>query len=330
MGKKSFLIALFLFPVVLLAQKDLFPKPFISLGLYFDPHRAMTDSTGTYSNKILFSRFNVPVYRYSNLATLEDPSKFKYFQISLTGRMSWSKPEISAVKKIHHLYSFSSGVNSFYYWNQKNMMMAQGHLSCFDDNYTISSPDWRLTGYGIYYRKVSDKLGFHGGMAYSYIFGKAYVLPVLGMNTVFTKNLRLNISLPLSAFLVYRPDRSTTISFYIRPSGLNYRFSTDGIPNTKVNDPLLRLKLTEYQAGVSFFHNPDSRVAFEVKTGFNSRRKLSLSGDVYTFKTGLKSSVFINLAVICKFSGKKKNENIHKENNLLDELLQDISPEEIE
>lgn len=323
-----------LFLIIVLQSSGLFAQDFgnsfhksrIMLGVYAEPEKRFVDSIGNYSYKQAFMKANVPflVKTYNSDQLL----KFKFLRLSWDAAASLGYPEISFISKQHNQYYFMTGLSGFYYNGAKSIWLGSLHTSISEDDFSISEPTLRLSGFMSYIHNAGKLFDYHIGIAYTYLFGNALVLPVLGFHSHFNDKWKLTVSLPFRTSLMFRPNKSTDLEFFMAPAGNQFSFSSQGFIDT-TPDFVLRLRKQQYQTGIDWKFNKKSAVSFDIRAGLLLGRKLKFIDDQNILsETGIKNSGFILAGITFKF-GKHSKINDEKQ-EISDDLLENIDPSDLE
>jgi len=303
-----------------------FHKSMIMVGVYAEQEKIFADSVGQYSYKQVFMRTNVPflVKTYKTDQLL----KFKLLQLSWDAAASLGFPDISFISKQHSQYYLMTGLSGFYYNGAKSIWLGSLHTSISEDNYSISDPSLRFNGYICYIHNSGKLFDYNIGIAYTYLFGNTLVLPVLGFHSHFNDKWKLTVNLPFKTSLLYKPNKSTDLEFFIAPAGNQSSFSSKGFIDT-TPDLVLRLQKQQYQTGLDWKFNKKSAVSFDLRAGILLGRKLIFIDDQNTLsETGIKNSGFILAGITFKFGKPAQNKNERLE--ILDDLLEYFDASDLE
>jgi len=328
--RRTALLFIIVFQSARLFAQDIdqaFQKSKIAIGYYSEPKKNFSDSAGKYSFKQIFIRGSVPFFSksYKN----DELLKSKYIRLAWDAGAAFGFPDISFVNTPHQLNYFMTGLSGFYFNGAKSIWMGSLHTSVSEDNFSLSDPLFRFTGDAIYVHKSSKVFDYHIGIAYTYLFGNAYVLPVLGFRYHFNEKWKVLVTLPFRSSLTYRPNKSNDWEFFIAPAGSQSGFATNGLIDTAKNF-VLRMRKQQYQTGVGWKFNKKPAVSFDLKAGLLLGRKLTFIDDQNNIlsKTGIRNSGFISAAITYKFG--KHSGNKSEKSQISDDLPDNFDPNDLE
>jgi len=264
------------------------------------------DTTGNYSDKSVQFGFSVPVYQ--NIKIKENDEELSLTIISLNSRNVIRKPEIGFINYNRIIFAPSFGVSVLTSSSKKNFWLVSLNTSLSEDQESIKTPTMRFEGSGLFIRRVNPEFSYHAGVIYSYIFGREFIFPLLGLRKEITKQFIFSCTLPLSvAFRYYPENRGSFFSVYMQPYGGSALIANRDLL-FGLNEKL-KLQNRQIFLGAGARIKLPKDLYLSIDAGFLSNRKLTFSKSNSTlrnadnvYQTKIANTQFIQIGVIYKFS----------------------------
>ena len=254
------------------AQKIRLARPSIALNSYYFPSSNLIDSTGSYSNENAQLNIYLPVL--SHFSQKDSSNSSSYLQVSATHSVYFSHPQISSLIQSQNLLGAALGLSSFWVKNKKNIFLISFNSLSRNDETTITNPSFRYSGSAFYKRYFTPGFSCHFGMVYSYVIGRAVLLPAFGLSINTGKRSRLNINFPNKIYFVQKLGKSFFLNAYLKPYGsYNYISNESGY----LSPSTYYLRQRENHAGLAGTWKFNSRFLINGDLGFAFNRSFRIA-----------------------------------------------------
>jgi hypothetical protein len=150
-----------------------------------------------------------------------------------------------------------------------------------EDQTTISDLSLRYTGILLGTHAFSDSFALDYGASYSYTFGNAHLLPVLGFRWDITPSLTLAAVIPHSAQLLYIASPTLILGLTAGPDGDRVRFENAG--EFARQPAVLELGYSSLRLGGLASFQISHGFSFRAQAGVNTNRHLNFANGNRTF-----------------------------------------------
>ncbi len=266
----------------------------------------MIDTTANYSDRSVQFGFSIPVYQ--NIKLKDRDQELSLMIISLNSRNVISRPKIDFINYDKTIFAPSIGVSMLTSSSNKNYWLLSLNTSLSEDGVSIKAPSLRFEGSGLFIRRVNPEFSYHAGLAYSYVFGREFIFPVIGLRKQFAKQFIFTCSLPVSvSFKYYLENKGTFFSVYMQPHGGSALIGNGtrmfGIDNK------LWIQNRQICLGAATRLNLYKELFLNIDVGFLGFRKLTFSksgsnirSTDKVYQTKIANTEFIQIGIIYKFS----------------------------
>jgi hypothetical protein len=286
--------------------------------------------TGQYGFQTYTVQGLIPIYKKYKDKGQALPA---FTSISLQGSVGFQQMTLTWLNNKQNIYRGSLGLIGFHYNGFKSLYMGSIQAFMANDNYTIAHPFIRPSAYFVYNRMTRKNYSYKVGLAYTYNFGRALFLPVLGIRFKTSSHATLAINFPSGISYAYKTTKAKH-SFYLRQRG-NVATLTNQFGEFNTRADQVRLRSSERQLGWGMRRTLNSHFILTTDIGFGVRRKLLVSDQAdhsspINFKVAdVANNLYIQAGFLYRF--KKKTEKRADDSiPLSDTELQDIDVSDLE
>jgi hypothetical protein len=276
-----------------------------NLNTAFSFSENAVDTTGNYSDRSVQFGFSIPVFQ--NIKIKEKDQELSLTIISLNSRNTIRMPRIDFINYDKTIFSPSFGMSVLTSTSNKNYWLFSVNTSLSEDQVSIKSPTLRLEGSGLFIHRINPEFSYHAGLAYSYVFGREFIFPVIGLRKQFAKQFIFTCSLPVSVALKYYPeDKGTFFSVYMKPLGSS-ALTANGSQMFGLNEKLW-MQNRQILSGAGARIKIHKELFLNIDGGFLSFRKLTFSksnsnlrNTDKVYQTKIANTEFIQIGFTYKF-----------------------------
>ncbi len=212
----------------------------------------------------------------------------------------------------HTLINAAIGLNWTQIYHTKNIFSFRANALAAEDNKTIPFLQPRWNGNLFYSRLTSHHYSYTLGIAYTYLYGRGIILPVIGASIKTGEKSRVTVLLPFNIQYLHKLNSKISYKIFIKTQGSVNRFENED--SIHAFNPVLLLKQREGQLGFTFLHHPTSAFAYNISTGITFHRTMALSNNDSDFKTAVYNlavspGVFVHAGIVWTIPQKAKNKS---------------------
>jgi len=287
-----------------------------SVGISFQtlPNRDFKDTTGKFGYNNLGINLTVPLFGNKNkimdgLAT-GDISSLHFYRTSLHANFESLPNTIGFITNVSPFYTGSAGLGLLY-GSKKNIFIANANIGMAADEQVIKNNDirYRFSGAFIVNNRHSATTTYIYGIAFSYTYGRALPLPVLGIRKKFSADSKWSISgiLPLSVKVTDKMNKNSSLSFYLKPNGNKFQIANQG--NFATTSSFASMQLRQFQLGVGYNYKMGEHFNLSADAGllFGGKLKFTEYNDrkVVLSEAAIKPGPSIKIGLRYRFSKKR-------------------------
>lgn len=258
------------------AQDRKFLSPQLKFSVEYDAPSKLKESSAKYSISKGNIGFVYPLL--SRRFALTNSLDYKSMVVLTNINAGYALPDFTFLDSTHQFVNGSAGLSVIYNSGNKNTWLAGFNAGLAEDLETLSSYSLRFTGHALFKHKVSGSFSYHVGLVYSFVYGRALPLPILGGVFRTSDKTKLKITLPLSITYMIKTSEFNMISVFTKPDGDVYQFPTQ---NDTVfaghNNEFVKFRARNFKAGVSYQTAKTERWQFTYEGGFLFKRNLSFT-----------------------------------------------------
>jgi hypothetical protein len=278
------------------------PHPLLSPWIKLCAEDKVASQVDTLEDKFGFYRgeasFSIPLYRGKDWLTATGNTPL--LGVTLQGAASYLQPAGNFLPDSLQLLRLRLGGNFIYSKGLRNLFMFNMQGVNAGEASSISLKGTYINGSAFWRHRNNDQFSYTLGLAYSSVFGKNHLLPLLGVSWRPLKEDLITIMLPAYIQYTHFFSRRFAAGVSLRPFGGMY---TIGYP---VNDSTVvenvKFRHHEFQLAVKLKLKLSYQLSVEPDLGFSSRTQLMLNDA--KFKTS--PSVLARVMIRYKF-GKRAN-----------------------
>jgi hypothetical protein len=197
-------------------------RPRLELGGDSFSDRAFEDGAGDYGSRSTRLDLSFPLS-----ATHVRPQR-SIMAYQLLGRVHGSSesPDITFLADDHRLVTAGVSVAALFVGSDENLYVGSVGATVAEDDETISdSPKARPYAFGLGTRHLGSKVTLGYGGAYSYQYGRGYLLPIIGVIWKMSPRWTLTALPPFVVSAGFKANEHLTVRIRTAPAGNRYRFS---------------------------------------------------------------------------------------------------------
>ncbi len=179
------------------------------------------------------------------------------------------------------------GLRNLYFVSVQPLLM--------EDIESIKPTRIRYSGNALWRHRSHDQFNYTLGFSYSYVYGRARFLPVLGFGYHFTREDVVNVTLPFNIYYTHQFSKQLSLSLFIKPNGGSYYTEQQLNDSVKITDVLFGQ--TNFQLGTSLIYKSYSNLILIPEIGFAGKTHLSFDD----YKTTTQPSVYVKLGIRYRF-----------------------------
>ena len=328
--RKEILTVVFFITTVQLAlsqfRNDKLITPVLKLSYQWQPEGDFETADDTWKYSALILDYRMPLI--ARMSKTGRAGSFGYKALMLNTGLRYSFPVIGSLDEQHKLIDAKLGIGFFLYGGGRNVLMGGGNANFFEDNYTIKDNiELRYNGFLNWHFKVFDFFGTNIGVTYTYKFGRALVLPLLGANFNFNKfNLRVALPLVLQASLVTSPKAKLVL--FMMPDGSVNNFYNNGY-DFPDKPEVVQMRQRKYLVGLGLdvFAMPHVRLIPELGLMLGQQIAFSdspITSDDNFYDENIGSSIYLKITAAVVFGKPAGWGKGHATNFLLDKDIEDV------
>lgn len=306
MKLKIFLLAsgvLFLFLKTTAQRTDLTGGT-LAIGFTETPERPLKDTSGGFKSRSMNVHLSLPLFGNRDKVSTQ-PSKDShahFFQVSAHGSFTTGSKDIEFLDGQRNFYGGSAGIGGLFYNGRSNIIQADANMGISADGQTLQNHDAipRFSGSFIVHHTSSPTLSFQYGAAFTYLYGRPMLLPVLGIRKKFSgSSWSVSAILPLNLQVTDRLNKEMGLSFFARPSGDRFQLLNQGYFGSTTSS--IYMGLRQFEAGSSFYYRLSREFSFDAEAGLLSggTMKFTNTSDTRTtlYATGIKSGAQFRISL---------------------------------
>jgi Domain of unknown function (DUF6268) len=122
----------------------------------------------------------------------------KFTQVSIIPSLQWAQADFGKENFTRNFINLNLSLLGIFHTSNKNTFIGTLSALANEDEYTLPDANLRYTSAFLFARKVNKKFTYRLGVAFSYVFGDARIIPLLGAKWQITPKSILNFTLPLN------------------------------------------------------------------------------------------------------------------------------------
>ena len=268
----------------------------IAIGFSALPERSLKDTSGGLKSRSMNIHLSLPLFgnRGKVSAHSSKDGHPHFFQVSAHGSFTSGSKDIEFLDGQSNFYGGSAGLSGLFYNGKSNIIQADANMGISADGQSLQNHDVipRFSGSFIVQHTSSPTLSFQYGAAFTYLYGRPMLLPVLGIRKKFSgSSWSVSAILPLSLQFTDRLNNKMGLSFFARPSGDRFQILNQGYFGSTTSS--IYMGLRQFEVGSSFYYRLSREFSFDAEAGLLSggRMKFTNASDTRTtlYETGVKS-----------------------------------------
>jgi hypothetical protein len=283
----------------------------------------------------LDSKYNSYRYKQFNLAykhTLFEryritDNDLKFTQISIIPNLQWAQADFGKEHFTRNFINLNVSLLGIFHTSNKNTFMGTVSALANEDEYTLPDANLRYTSAFLFARKVNKKFTYRLGVAFSYVFGDARIIPLLGARWQINPKSILNFTLPLN--INYKHSTKNPHLFYGFSSRNSGGFNSfQNKLNTDTINRVIAMRRRSFQlsADVKYIGQQYTVLA---QVGVNLNQNIRFTGQnnntvINNFEFNGSNTGFVRINLIIPFGeGKKRKDKAKSDaetNPIHDEL----------
>jgi hypothetical protein len=295
------LLSLCVFVFSLKAQDRKFLSPQLKLSVEDALPTGLKNFEGKYS--MAKSQLGLVYPLMSRRYGLTNDLEYKSMVVLANLNAGYALPDFTFLETQHQFISGSIGGSAIYNSGSKNTWIGGASAGIAEDFKTLSGYSIRVTGDFLFKHKVSGNFSYHVGFIYSFVYGRALPLPLLGAVIRTGDKSKLKITLPVSISYMLKTNEYNMLTVFIQPDGNAYQFATQS--DTFFfghNDEIVKFRARNFKLGVSYKIGTNDRFHFAPEIGYVLKRNISFteggfaSGESF-FSNDVKSAPYIKVSL---------------------------------
>ena len=254
-------------------------KPALNLNAVYAPYRKLDKSKVEANFTQLNGNFFLPIVGKFNYR--EEYEKPEIHQLSGNLGGSYSKIQTSHpwINFGHPLLNFNIGLNYFWFNGKKSALTTGVFAYCNEDNFTLSHPTIRYTGYLQWRYSFSAKFALRLGTVYSFLLGRGIPFPLVGFNWRMSPKVLFNFNFPFNANLNWTPGKLNLIRFFIQPNGgvTNFGNAKTDLSDLGLLSDKVVVRRREYKLGASYLQYVKGKFNFSIEIGVLCLRRVFIT-----------------------------------------------------
>ena len=268
-------------------------SPSINASLMYRGQSEIKDTALRYGFEEAELGFKFPLYTGKDWLS-SDGSK-PLFAVLFNSQESLKQTTGDFFFKNKQLLRANAGITALLAVGLRNLYLASFQTGWVEDISAIDYSRLRYSGNALWRHRSNDDFNYTLGLSYSYVYGKNYFLPIIGLGYHFTKEEVINIVLPFNIFYTHKFNRQLHLSFFLKPNGGVFYLQLPVNDTITIPDVLFRQR--SLMLGVSLAYRTYSNVIFIPEIGVTSRTRLGLDD----YKTIAEPSVYFKLGLRYRF-----------------------------
>lgn len=265
-----------LFFKVLHAQDRKFLTPQLKFSAEYDAPASLKNSSGKYSIAKGEVGFIYPLL--SRRFALTNALDYRSMVVLSNFNAGYALPDFTFIDTRHQFISGSAGASFIYNSGNKNTWLAGLMAGIAEDFETLSAYSLRFTGYALFKHKVNGDFSYHAGLIYTFVYGRALPLPLLGAVIRTGDKSKIKITLPLSITYMLKTSEFNMLSVFVKPDGDVYQFATQSDTFfASRNEEIVKFRMRNFKSGVSFKTSKSERFQFTYEGGLLFKRTISFT-----------------------------------------------------
>lgn len=307
-------------------RKDKLITPELALSYQWQPKSDFETIEDTWKYSTLHLDYRLPLA--TRMSRKGRAGTFGYKALLLNSSLHYSLPIINSLEQQHKLIDARLGLSFVLYGGGRNLLLGGGNANIFEDNYTIKNNiDIRGNGFLNWHFRVAEWFGTNIGVVYTYKFGRANILPLLGGNfnwDIF--NLRVALPLLIEAGLV--TSDITRVSLFLSPDGSVNNFYNDGY-EFPGKPELIQFRQRKYKVGLTVDITGLRHVRLTPELGLMTGQFVAFSDQPITsgdsfFEEHVRSTLYVKMKLAIVFGEPAGWGKGHATNYLLDMNIKDV------
>ncbi len=286
-----------LFNFKVTAQSYPGPQPLLSPSINASVlHRIATqvgDSTVKYGFDEASFGFKIPLYTGKDWLSADGNKPFFAVLFNSQGAVKQTSGDFFFNKK--QLLRANAGASALLAVGLRNLYMATVQTGLTEDVDAINVTRLRYSGNIFWRHRNNDQFNYTLGLSYSYVYGRNYFLPVIGIGYHFTKEDFVNVVLPFNIHYTHTFSRRLALSVFVKPEGGSYFINYPWNDSINIADVLFKQR--SFQIGSSLRYSSYSHVILIPEIGVTGKTRLALDD----FKTTAQPALYFKLTFRYRF-----------------------------
>lgn len=267
-----------------------------------------------------YLQLNLGFYTPLLTSTWETPSgRMPSFQWLLTGNWQYMRANFSVSDKSVAFSKLTLGTRFILNDGYKSIWMF--YFSPFLSNNIVNDarPNLRFSAMILYNRTVSDFWSYQIGINRTYLYGRAFLLPILGVRIGKLDKFHVQLALPRNVSFNLPLSPQVLIRLYSRVNGGVYNIRNFDTAFTDLKNKEILFGISELNTGFETTYNPSRTISLNLGLGVASRRKIGfyenstdIGGNWFNLTENfqdLPAAFFLNAGVAIRLGKARNNYN---------------------
>lgn len=283
------------------AQDKKFLSPQLKFSVEYNAPSKLNNSTEKYS--IAKSQIGFVFPLLSRRMALTNNLDYRSMAVLANLNGGYALPDFTFIETRHQFVSGSAGASFIYNSGNKNTWLAGLTVGISEDIKTLSAYSLRFSGHALFKHKVSGNFSYHLGVVYSFVYGRALPIPILGGVIRTGDKSKLKITLPLSITYMLKTSEFNMLSVFVKPDGDVYQFATESDTFfASRNQEIVKFRSRNFKFGLSFKTAKNEKYQFTYEGGFLFKRNLSFSEGSFSsaenfFSSNVKPAPYVKISL---------------------------------
>lgn len=268
-------------------------SPSVNAGVLHRVATQVGDSTVKYGFDEASFGFKFPLYTGKDWLSADGNKPFFAVLFNTQGAVKQTSGDFFFKNK--QLLRANAGASALLAVGLRNLYMASFQTGLTEDLEAINTSRLRYSGNAFWRHRSNDQFNYTLGLSYSYVYGRNFFLPILGVGYHFTKEDLVNVVLPFNIHYTHTFSRRLALSVFVKPEGGSYYVNYPVNDSLKIVDVLFRQR--SFQLGTSLRYSAYSHVILIPEIGIAGKTRISLDD----FKTTAQPALYFKLSFRYRF-----------------------------